>query len=167
MKKFLVSVLCILPMLAFAQEFGYFNRAEIFQAMPETQKAIKDLEQLSKSYEEELSMLQAEYQKKGQDFVAQRDSLPESIQMRRMTEIQNLEENIQNFYQESQVKLQQKEQELIVPINELMMKAVKAVGDRMGLVYIFDISSNSNLVYYSPAKCVDVTNAVRNELGIK
>ena len=149
MKKIFVIMLCILPMMAFAQEFGVFNRAEIFQAMPETQEAIKKLDQLAKNYEDDLLALREEYQKKGSEFVAQRDSMPELIRTRRMAEIQNLEERIQNYYQETQASLQKTEQELIVPINEKLMKAVEAVGDEQGLVYIFDISTPSALMYYS------------------
>ena len=167
MKKIFVIMLCILPMMAFAQEFGVFNRAEIFQAMPETQEAIKKLDQLAKNYEDDLLALREEYEKKGSEFVAQRDSMPELIRTRRMAEIQNLEERIQNYYQETQASLQKTEQELIVPINEKLMKAVEAVGDEQGLVYIFDISTPSTLMYYSKAKCKDVTNAIRSKLGLK
>ena len=93
--------------------------------------------------------------------------MPELIRTRRMAEIQNLEERIQNYYQETQASLQKTEQELIVPINEKLMKAVEAVGDEQGLVYIFDISTPSALMYYSKAKCKDVTNAIRSKLGLK
>ncbi len=170
MKKFVLTLLCILPMLAFAQEqkpqFGYFNRAEIFQAMPETQEAIKKMDQLAKAYEDDLLAMRTEYQKKGSEFIAQRDSLPESIRTRRMAEIQNLEERIQDFYQVSQTDLQKKEQELIAPINEKLMKAVEKVGEEQGMVYIFDISTTSTLMYYSKSKCKDLTNAIRSALGL-
>lgn len=167
MKRIFAIMLCILPMMAFAQEFGYFNRAEIFQAMPETQEAIKKMDQLAKTYEDELLAMQTEYQKKGSEFIAQRDSLPESIRTRRMAEVQDLETRIQEFYQLIQNNLQKSEQELIAPINEKLMKAVEAVGDEQGLVYIFDISTPSALMYYSKSKCKDVSNAVRAKLGLK
>lgn len=166
-KKLFISILCILPLCAFAQDFGYINRNEIFQAMPETQEAIKKLDVLAKNYESELLIMQEEYQKKGSEFVAQRDSLPESIRTRRMAEIQDLEQRIQNFYQDSQTDIQKKEQELILPINEKLTNAVKAVGEEQNLIYIFDISSNSALMYYSTSKCKDVTSAVRGKLGIR
>lgn len=168
MKRLLISVFCLATLWASAQEFGYFNRQEIFQMMPETQEATKKMDQLAKSYEDELLAMQTEYQKKGAEFLAQRDSLPESILTRRMTEIQSLEERIQNFYRDSQTDLQKKEQELILPINEKLMKAVAAVGEELGLVYIFDISMpQSPLMYYSKSKCKDVTSAIRNKLGLK
>ena len=167
MKKFLVMMLCILPMMAFAQEFGIFNRNEIFQAMPETQEAIKKMDQLAKTLEDELLVMRTEYQKKGSEFIAQKDSLPESIRARRMAEIQDLEQRIQEFYQDVQTQLQQREQELLAPISEKLMKAVESVGEEQGLVYIFDISTPSALMYYSKSKCKDVTNAIRTKLGIR
>jgi hypothetical protein len=47
------------------------------------------------------------------------------------------------------------------------MKAVESVGEEQGLVYIFDISTPSALMYYSKSKCKDVTNAIRTKLGIR
>lgn len=166
-KKFIIAVLCCLPLLAAAQEFGYVNRAEIFQAMPETAEAMKKLDNLAKNYEDELLIMQEEYQKKGSEFVAQRDSLPESIRIRRMTDIQDLEQRIQNFYQDSQEHIQRQQQELIIPINDKLAKAVQAVGGELNMVYIFDISSNMGLMYWSPSKCKDVTPMVRAKLGLK
>lgn len=166
-KNLFIAVLCVLPLCAIAQEFGYINRAEVFQAMAETKEAIAKMEQLAKNYESELLIMQEEYQKKGSEFVAQRDSLPESIKVRRMTEIQDLEQRIQDFYQNSQSDMQKKEQELILPINEKLSAVVKTVGDEQNLVCIFDISSNSGIMYWSTAKCKDVTPLVRAKLGIK
>jgi len=77
-KKLFIAIALILPLTTFAQDlkFGYFNRAEIFQSMPETVAATKKLDLISKNYETELMKMQEEYQKKGSDFVAAKDSLP-------------------------------------------------------------------------------------------
>lgn len=168
-KKILISLICLFPLLLNAQDlkFGYFNRAEIFQSMPETAEATKKLDALAKIYETDLLKMQEEYQKKGSDFVASRDSLPESIKVRRMTEIQDLEQRLQTFYQDSQKDIQKQQQDLIIPINDKLSKAVKAVGSENGFVYIFDISANAGLMYWSLDKCIDVTNLVRSKLNLK
>jgi len=168
-KKLFFAIALILPLTAFAQDqkFGYFNRAEIFQLMPETVAATKKLDELSKAYEADLMVMQEEYQKKGSDFVAAKDSLPEAIKVRRMTEIQDLEQRLQARYQESQNEIKKTQQDLIVPINTKLMNAVKAVGQDQGYVYIFDTSANAGLMYWSVDKCVDVTNAIRAKLNLK
>lgn len=168
-RKLLIAIACLLPLSLLAQDlkFGYVNRAEIFQKMPETVVASKKIEELAKNYESELSKMKEEYQRKGSEFVATRDSLPESIRVHRMTDIQDLEQRLQAFYQDSQNDIQKQQQELIIPINDKLMNAVKAVGQENSLVYIFDISSNAGLMYWSVEKCVDVTPLVRAKLNLK
>lgn len=168
-KRLLIALALILPLTSFAQDlkFGYFNRAEIFQSMPETVAATKKLDELSKNYEKELMTMQEDYQKKGSDFLAAKDSLPEAIRVRRMTEVQDLEQRLQAFYQDSQNEIKKAQQELIIPINTKLMNAVKAVGQDQAFVYIFDTSANAGLMYWSVDKCVDVTNLVRTKLNLK
>lgn len=168
-KKLFIAIALILPLTVFAQDlkFGYFNRAEIFQSMPETVAATKKLDEISKNYETELMKMQEEYQKKGSDFVAAKDSLPEAIKVRRMTEIQDLEQRLQAFYTDSQTEIKKTQQDLIIPINTKLMNAVKTVGQDQGFIYIFDTSANAGLMYWSVDKCVDVTNAVRAKLNLK
>lgn len=168
-KRIFLIVLCALPLTIMAQDlkFGYFNRQEVFMSMPETIEAQKKLDQLSKDYEAELLKMQQEYQKKGSEFVAARDTLPESIKTRRMAEIQDLEQRLQSFYQDSQKDIQKQQEKLITPINKKLTDAVKAVGDENGFVYIVDANTNAGVLYYSQSKCVDVTNLVRTKLNLK
>jgi hypothetical protein len=56
---------------------------------------------------------------------------------------------------------------LLAPVSDKLNKAVKAVDQEGGFVYIFDISSNAGLVYWSLDKCVDVTPLVRTKLNLK
>lgn len=168
-KKLFIALLCFLPLSLFAQDlkFGYFDRSQIFQSMPETVAAFKKLDELGKNYETEIAKIQEEYQKKGSEFVAARDTLPEAIRTRRMTEIQDIEQRLQSFYQDSQKDMQKQQQDLIVPINKKLADAVKAVGQENGFVYIFDTSANSGLMYWSAEKCTDVTNLIRTKLNLK
>jgi len=84
-----------------------------------------------------------------------------------MTEIQDLEQRLQSFYQDSQTEIKKTQQDLIVPINAKLMAAVKSVGQDQGFIYIFDTSANAGLMYWSVEKCVDVTNAIRSKLNLK
>ena len=53
-------------------------------------------------YKSEMQVMEDEYKKKYSDFVAQQDSLTENIKMRRMQELQDMEQRTQNFIQISQ-----------------------------------------------------------------
>lgn len=168
-KKLILILACLLPISLIAQDlkFGIFNRTEIFQSMPEYLAAAKKVDDLAKTYESELMTIQEEYQKKGSEFVAAKDTLPEAIKTRRMTEIQGLEQRLQEFYQDSQKEIQKTQQDLLNPVSAKLLNAVKAVGNENGFVYIFDTSVNAVLMYWSPEKCIDVTNLIRAKLNMK
>ena len=168
-KKLLIAIALILPFCVMAQDlkFGYFDLSKIFMSMPETVAASKKLDDLSKRYETEYTNMKEEYQKKGSDFVAVRDSLPESIKTRRMAEIDELQQRLSSFIQDSQKDIQKQQQDLITPINLKLMNAVKAVGQENNFIYIFDTSANADLMYWSVDKCVDVTNLIRAKLNLK
>lgn len=174
-KKLLLAIALILPVSLFAQDskeskdlkFGYVNRAELFQSMPETVAATKKVEDYQKKCDADLKIVQDEYQKKASDFVATKDSLPEAIRTRRVAEINDLQQRLQSFYQEYQKAIEKQYQDLMAPINEKLMAAIKAVGDENGYVYIFDVSANAGMAYWSTTKCDDVNPKVRAKLNLK
>ena len=110
MKKLIVLLLMILPLGAIAQEvkIAFVKTQEVFMAMPEVSGMEKQMADLNEKYRVELKQMQDEYQKKYSDFVAQQDSLTENIKMRRMQELQDMEQRTQNFIQISQQDFQKK-----------------------------------------------------------
>jgi outer membrane protein len=168
-KKLLIAIALILPFCVMAQDlkFGYFDRSKIFMSMPETVAASKKLDDFSKNCESELAKMKDEYQRKSSEFIAERDSLPESIKTRRMADIDKVQQGLQSFYQQSQQDIQKLQQDLITPINLKLMNAVKAVGQENNFIYIFDTSANADLMYWSVDKCVDATNLIRTKLNLK
>ena len=103
MKKLIVLLLMILPLGAIAQEvkIAFVKTQEVFMAMPEVSGMEKQMADLNEKYRVELKQMQDEYQKKYSDFVAQQDSLTENIKLRRMQEIQDIQERMDNFVQEN------------------------------------------------------------------
>lgn len=165
LKKFFIVALCLFSFTVYAQEkFGHVNTMELFGAMPEKIAAEGQLDKLSKQYESDLANMQQEYQKKYNDFIAAQDTLPENIKVRRMTEIQELMQRIENWQQGAYQDIQKKSQELQAPIAEKMRKAIQAVGEENGLIYIYD-ASNPAFLYIS-SKSIDVMSMVKKKLGI-
>ena len=93
---------------------------------------------LNEKYRVELKQMQDEYQKKYSDFVAQQDSLTENIKLRRMQEIQDIQERMDNFVQVAQQDVQKKQQELLQPIQQKLHEAIQKVGEEKGYTYIID-----------------------------
>ena len=161
MKKLIVLLLMILPLGAIAQEvkIAFVKTQEVFMAMPEVEKQMADL---NEKYRVELKQMQDEYQKKYSDFVAQQDSLTENIKLRRMQEIQDIQERMDNFVQVAQQDVQKKQQELLQPIQQKLHEAIQKVGEEKGYTYIIDPAA----LLYTGTNAVDATPFVRTKLGL-
>ena len=169
MKKIfvLLAALVLLPLAANAQKFGNINMNDVFEAMPERTQIQKDLEALQAKYESELTKMGDEYQKKVSDFLAQQDSLAESIARARAEEIDQLQQRIQNFREMAAKDMQSQQQQKVGPVIEKINRAIQAVGEKNGFTYIFDTANGGQIVYFSPSQCVDVLPLVKAELGLK
>jgi outer membrane protein len=165
-KTIIVALLALLPFGAFAQKFGHVNSAEIIPLMTEYKTAQTELEDLRKQYLEELNYMQTEYQKKEDDYLANRETLPESIRTRREQELGESQQKIAQYYQDCQVNLEQKQMDLQTGINSKLQKAIQAVGEEGAYVCVFDLAGGG-VPFVSSTLTTDVTDAVKAKLGIK
>jgi outer membrane protein len=168
-KKILFLLACVLPLTVLAQDIkvGYYNRVNLIQSMPEYTEATKKIDQLAMDYEKEISLIQEEYNKKGSEYIAGRDTMPEAIRLRREAEIQDLDNRLRSFVEDSRNNLSKQQQDLITPITRKVEVAVQAVGKDNNFLLIFDTSAKADLSYFSVDKCLDVTNLLRSKLGMK
>ena len=58
MKKMIISVLMVLPMIAAAQTFGHVNTSELFQQMPEVAQVKAKMDTIQSQYENQLASMQ-------------------------------------------------------------------------------------------------------------
>ena len=163
MRKFIISIMLALPMLAAAQKFGHVNTQEVFSQMPEVAQVKLKMDTINSQYENQLASMNEELQKKYQDYQAQEATMAAAVKQIRQQELQEMQQRIQLFYNTAEQDIQKKQQELIAPVHEKMAKAIKAVGDRDGFTYIFDSAS----MVHIGADAIDATPAVKKELGIK
>lgn len=163
MKKFIISLMLIAPMALSAQKFGHINSQELFAQMPEVAQIKLKMDTIQSQYENQLASMNEEIQRKMQDYQAQEATMADAIKQIRQQELQEMNQRIQLFYQTAEQDIQKKQQELLAPVHEKMVKAIKAVGDRDGYTYIFDSAAMAHI----GADAQDVTPAVKKELGIK
>ncbi|MCD7709885.1 MAG: OmpH family outer membrane protein [Porphyromonadaceae bacterium] len=165
-KKFFILVFLALPMGLFAQtyKFGIVNTVEVFNLMPEKATAEQQLEALSKQYENEFAKMQEEFTTKYKEFVNSQDSMPENIKQRRMQEIQEIQQRIQNFREVATNDLEDQQSKLLAPLQEKISTAVQAVGSENGFTFIFDMSIPA--VLYAGGEAIDATPLVKAKLGL-
>ena len=167
MKKLIVLLLMLLPfagaMNAQEAKIAFVNAGEIFTMMPEFKDMQKKMEDLNAKYKTELETMNSEYQKKYSDFVAQQDSLTENIKVRRMQEVQDMQQRIDNFVQVAQQDVAKQQQDLMTPIQQKLQDAIKAVGAEQGYTYIID----PQVLLYTGPNAIDATPMVKTKLGLK
>ncbi|MDP4272302.1 MAG: OmpH family outer membrane protein [Bacteroidota bacterium] len=163
LRKIALSLLLICSVGLFAQDlkFGHVSIQDLASSMPEMIDGRKKLDDTSKQYEKELAQMYSDLNKKYTEFTSAKDSLPESIKNRRIEELQGLEQRFNNFKQQSSEEIQKQQSELERSVMEMIVKAVKAVGDENGYVYIMDKNS---ALYISSTKSTDVTELVKAKL---
>lgn len=164
-KKLLLAILIALPCTALAQKFGVFDTQAVLQALPELAAAQTQISEASKKYEDEFAKLNEEMNKKVTEFqtLSQDSTTPESIKQRRMEEMQELDNKIQQFRNTAMQDLQRQQEQLMAPIQQKVLEAVKAVGQEGSYTFIFE---NSVPVYFGTT-VEDVTPAVKAKLGVK
>lgn len=162
-KKLLLAIMIALPMSVFAQKFAVINTQELMEAMPELQTVKEQMEASNKKYEDEFAKLQEEFSKKFEEFQALEETTPQTIKERRMQEMQELENKINQFRQTATQDLQRQQQQLMAPIQEKIEAAIKAVGAENSFTMIFQDMIPS----YVGADVIDVTPQVRTKLGLK
>lgn len=166
-KKFLLAVMVGVPAIVCAQtvKMGTVDVEAIIPSMPEYTEAQNQLAEASKKYEAEYQTLQEELNKKYAEFqqLSQDPNTPQSIKDRRIQDIQDMDERAKQFLQTAQNDLQRQNQQLLAPVQEKMVNAIKAVGAENGFLMIFPTGMS---VYDSP-EVIDVTPLVKTKLGIK
>lgn len=166
-KRIILAIAVILPMSAFAQKFGVVDLAAVFQAMPESATMQTQLQESSQKYQDEFKKLQDELNKLYADFQAlsQDKTTPDAIKERRLQDIQDREQKANQFRSQAEQDLSRLQEQLMTPIQQKMMEAVKAVGTEGSYTFIFP--NEQSLILYQGATVADVTADVKAKLGLK
>ncbi|MEI6311354.1 MAG: OmpH family outer membrane protein [Bacteroidota bacterium] len=148
-----------------AQKFGYVNSQELLLAMPETKKMDTLLSKRSDEYQLQIQKMYQEYQLKTDDYQKKVASGNMSPLIKEATEkeLSSMENNIKDFQQKAEDELDKYQSQLIAPIQEKALNAIKTVAKTAGYTYIFDDSSGALL--YKPDGD-NITTLVKKQLGI-
>ncbi|WP_375563244.1 OmpH family outer membrane protein [Bernardetia sp. OM2101] len=153
---------------ASAQRFGYIDSQKILERLPEYSQANTELEEMTKQWKAELAKKQQEVLDSRTKLEAERVLLTEEMYAEKQKEIQKLESDL-IAYRESifgaNGMLFQKRRELIRPIQDKIMEAVRIVSLQKKLHFMFDKASDLHMLFYD--ETYNFTDFVLEELGIQ
>ena len=147
-------------------KFGHIDFQGLISTMPERDVAQKAMAKMQADLESQLSVMQKEYQTKGQEYVAlvKQANITDAIRQAKEADIQSLQERITTFQQQAQENLQKEETKQFQPVVEKARKAVGEVAKEQGMLYVFEVN---NVLYFNPAQSTDMMPLVKAKLGLK
>lgn len=162
----LFAALLLTAQNGFAQSFktGHVNRDEIIMAMPDYDSAMKKYNSFGQELTNALELMQVEYNNKLDLYVKDSKNLTEIVKTNKEQELADMQTRINNFQQQAQVQLQDKQTELLNPIIEKATAAINAVAKEGGFVYIYDVRT---LIYFDAVKSTDIGPLVKTRIGVK
>lgn len=175
MKNFLKLTLALALILvgavsASAQKFGRVDLAAIVPNMPEYKEAVANLETYGKDLQNQLELIQVEFNQKYADYEKNKATFTDTIRQMKEAELQQLQQRYMEFQQIAQQDIQKQEAELMEPVYAKADEAVKKVAAAGGYIVVFntagDQPSSAGLAYFDAKALVDITATVKQELGI-
>lgn len=168
-KTFILIVACLFAFggTAMAQKnikIGHINSNDLMQIMPGRDSAQTVLQAEVADLETTLKSMQAEAEKRYNDYVANQAGWTDLIRQTKQREIQDMASRIEEFQQNAQTQLQTREQELLKPIIDRAKKAIEDVAKEGGYTYILDAGTAA--VLYSQDSD-DIMPLVKKKLGLK
>ena len=170
MKKTLIAIVaCLLAFggTAYAQKnvkLGHINSNDLMQIMPGRDSAQATLQKEVAELESNLKSMQSEMEKRYNDYMEGQAGWTDLIRQTKQRELQDMGARIEEFQQNAQKQLQEREQELLKPIIDRAKKAIEDVAKEGGYTYILD-AGTAAILYSQDSE--DIMPQVKKKLGLK
>lgn len=164
MKKSLALLLIVASTsFGFAQKMklGHVDRQQITESLYVTDSVQMKFEKYQRALQAELQRLQMELRNDEQALILAKDSLPEEIFRQRAERLQMEQQEFQQqTYPQMQQSLQNKQQALMLPIQDKIDAAIAKVAKEQAFTYVFELEA------VAFAGGIDITKMVRVALGL-
>lgn len=146
-------------------KLGHIETQKLIQAMPEMAAARKTMETKEAEIKKELANMQEQFKVKLDEYSKNGNTMSDVIRASKEQELQELQQRIQSFQQIAVDNLEKTQAELMQPIMDKALNAIKAVGKENGFTYIFDMSQGS--ILFNADNTEDVLPLVKKKLGLQ
>ncbi len=170
MKKIALITAALLLTSAFAsaQKYGFVDTDYIRKNIPAFNTAQEQLDKLSKQWEKEVADGYAEVEKMYKAYQNEVVLLSQDMKAKREEAIINKEREVkelQNKYFGVEGELFKKREELVKPIQDEILKAIKTIAAEGSYAVIFDTAAGGNVLFANPK--YDISDQVLEKLGYK
>ena len=160
-KVFVLVALTLAAMSVSAQvKLGHIETQKLIQAMPEWTAAQKTFEEEQKKVNTELNSLREQFQTKLAEYSEKMKTYSEAMRATTEEELQGF----QRFQETAMAQLEKTQNDLMQPVMEKALNAIKEVGKENGFTYIFDMNAG---ILYAAENSQDVLPLVKKKLGLQ
>jgi outer membrane protein len=170
MKKLgLIIVLSVLASaMAVAQKYAFVDSEYIRKNIPAFTTAQEQLDKLSKQWEKEIADGYAVVEQMYKSYQSEAVLLSQDMKAKREEAIISKEKEmkaLQNKYFGMEGDLFKKREELVKPIQDEILKAIKEIAVEGSYAVIFDTAAGGNILFANPK--FDLSDQVLEKLGYK
>ncbi len=170
MKKIIVLTVLVLAasLTGMAQKFAFVDSEYIRNNIPSFTAAQQQLDKLSEGWEKEVADGYAAVEQMYKDYQAEVVLLTQEQKKKREEAIIAREKEVkelQNAYFGMDGELFRKREEMVKPIQDEILRAIKEISVEGSYAVIFDTSAGSNILFANPR--YDLSDQVLQKLGYK
>ncbi|PLK46330.1 MULTISPECIES: OmpH family outer membrane protein [Emticicia] len=165
----LIAALMFVGITANAQQkIGYTNVDFILNNLPDAKDIETKLKTEKAQYDKLLQDKITDFQKKYEDYQKNQATMSPVIRADREKELTNQNNAIQEFQQNSETALQQKQQQLLAPVLDKIDKTIKEVAKESGYVYVFntDAGPGTTPILLVAPDADNISDLVFKKLGV-
>lgn len=119
------------------QTTGYVNSDSVLRAMPGFKAAQKELETYSKQIQASMREMEQDLQELYQEYQSTKTSLPPIVLQQKEKKIQQADADLQEFQQNAQADIMQKQEKLLKPLYDKINTAIEQIAEEKNLDYVF------------------------------
>lgn len=129
-----------------AQKIAHVNLDSLITLMPESKVAQEVAQKYLKDLETQVATMETEFQTKYNDYLTNEASFSDLVKKTKQSELQSLQQRIEEFKASAQQDYQHKYGELSRPIYDKAKSAISAVAKENSYKYVLD-TSTGNILY--------------------
>ena len=164
----LTAMMLLTTVAAFAQKYAFVDTEYIRKNIPAFNTAQDQLDKLSKQWEKEVADGYSVVEQMYKSYQNESVLLTQDMKTKREEAIVSKEKemkDLQNKYFGVQGELFKKREELVKPIQDEILKAIKEIAVEGSYAVIFDSAAGGNILFANPK--YDISDQVLQKLGYK
>ena len=161
----MVVVFIAMATMSFGQnalKIGHLNVNEVIEALPERDSAAAVLEKETNEYKAVFEEMQVVHNNLVEAYQTNLTTYSDLMRKTKEAELIDKQKRIADFEEMATSTLQQRNQQLLQPIYDKVMKAIGAVANEQSFTYILDVSRGG--VVFMAKDSNDVTQLVLTKL---